>query len=84
MNNRHMAYIIGSNINNCYSLVVMHLIWFWNIKLSNHLPVGVVVIGRPMHRIVSIARSYLRYVIHTYVCMYVMVLYLKLLPISAS
>ena len=42
------------------------MILSWNIKLLNHSPVRVVVIGRSMHRIASISSSLLRYKLYTY------------------
>ena len=67
--------MIGTDI---YPLAVIHLISSWNIKQFNHSPVIVEVIGRPVHRIISIASSCLSYKIYMYV------LCLKQLPISAS
>ena len=55
MNNHHVTYIIGTNINNYLSII--HFILLWNIKLFNHLPAIVAVIGRPVHRMASIATS---------------------------
>ena len=68
------------NINNCLSIscYMLILISSWNIKLFNCSPARVVVIGRPVHRITSIASSHLSYKIYTYV------LYLKQLKLSIS
>ena len=58
---------------NCNTLILP-----WNNKLFNHSPARVVMIGRPMHRYISIVSSCLRYKIYTYV------LCLKQSPFSAS
>ena len=45
-------------------------IWYiplWNFELFNHSPLVVVVIGRPVHRITSIASSCLRYKIRIHI-----------------
>ena len=52
-----------------HPLSEIHLISSWNIQLFNHWPVIVIVIGRVVYRIVSIASSHLmtRYKIYAYV-----------------
>ena len=58
MNNRH---IIGPNINNCLSGNILR-----NIELFNHSPTTILVIGRPIYRIASVASSHLKYKIQVY------------------
>ena len=47
--------------------LVTYLLLSWNVKLLNHLPAIVAVIGRLVQRMASIASSYLRCKIYTYV-----------------
>ena len=80
LNDCHMTCNLSQYKIITYPLAVIYLISSWNIKLFNHSPARVVVMGRPVHRITSIASSssHLSYKIYTYV------LYLKQLSISAS
>ena len=54
MNNCQVTYIITTNIDDCMSISCNHFASSWNIKLFNHLPAIVVVIGRSTHRIAGI------------------------------
>ena len=53
-----------------YLLAKIYLISSWKIKLFNHLPATMVVIGRFMHIIASIAFSCLRYKIYIWTAWY--------------
>ena len=64
LNDHYVTYIIGPNINNHLSISIIHLISPWNIKLFNYSLARMVVIGRPMHKITSIASSRIQYKIY--------------------
>ena len=61
-----MTYIISANINN-YTLALINLLSLWNIKLLNHSPAILVVIGRAVYGMANIVPSHFRYKIYTYV-----------------
>ena len=78
MNIFHVTYVIEANINNHLSISCNIFVIIMEYLTVNHSQVIVVVIGRPVCIIASIASLHLRYKIYTYV------LYLKLSPIHAS
>ena len=73
INNCYAPYpFIGVDINYCLSLSCnMYFVICYHhgiiIKLFNHSSATVIVIGRPVHRMASVASSHLRYKIYTYI-----------------
>ena len=61
MNNRQVAFIISTGINNClYPLAAMYVLSLYNVRVLNNSRLVVVLIGRLMRGVTSVAPWRLR------------------------